>query len=97
MRLEPRVGIMIIRSVVLQCDPGVGANAFYDFIYSKPQVIMMVGTRCSEVTKTLAEIAPYWNLLLVRVIRIRVLRCRVIANKAKGACVVSSNAKDKGY
>ncbi|ELU13608.1 hypothetical protein CAPTEDRAFT_204049 [Capitella teleta] len=65
MRLEPRVGIMIIRSVVLQCDPGVGANAFYDFIYSKPQVIMMVGTRCSEVTKTLAEIAPYWNLLLV--------------------------------
>jgi hypothetical protein len=51
--------------VFLQCDPGVGADAFYDFIYCKPQVIMMVGTRCSEVTKTLAEIAPYWNLLLV--------------------------------
>ena len=49
----------------LQCDPGYGAEAFYDLMYRKPQLIMLVATSCSEVAKTLGEIVSYWNLLLV--------------------------------
>ena len=51
--------------VRLQCDPGYAAEAFYDLIYRKPQLIMLVATSCSEVAKTLGEIVSYWNLLLV--------------------------------
>ncbi|XP_052282516.1 gamma-aminobutyric acid type B receptor subunit 2-like isoform X2 [Dreissena polymorpha] len=40
-------------------------DALYDLIYRHPQMLMIVGSACSEVTKTLAEIVPYWNLLLV--------------------------------
>ncbi|WAQ99650.1 GABR2-like protein, partial [Mya arenaria] len=47
------------------CDPGVGMDALYDLIYRHPQLIMVIGGACSEVTKTLAEIVPYWNLLMV--------------------------------
>ncbi|KAL4230676.1 hypothetical protein ACF0H5_011052 [Mactra antiquata] len=48
-----------------KCDPGVGMDALYDFIYRQPQITMVIGSACSEVTKTLAEIVPYWNLILV--------------------------------
>ncbi|KAI0240329.1 hypothetical protein LSAT2_008979, partial [Lamellibrachia satsuma] len=48
-----------------KCDPGYGAEAFYDLIYRKQQLIMLVATSCSEVAKTLGEIVSYWNLLLV--------------------------------
>ena len=51
--------------VCLQCDPGYAAEAFYDLIYRKPQLIMLVATSCSEVAKTLGEIVSYWNLLMV--------------------------------
>lgn len=40
-------------------------DAFYDLVYRKPQMLMVMGSACSEVTKTLAEIVPYWNLILV--------------------------------
>ena len=50
---------------LFQCDPGVGMDALYDLIYRKPQLHMVIGSACSDVTKTLAEIVPYWNLLLV--------------------------------
>ncbi|KAK2165940.1 hypothetical protein LSH36_44g11028 [Paralvinella palmiformis] len=46
-------------------DPGYGADAFYHFVYCKPQLVMLLGTSMSEVAKTLAEIVGYWNLLLV--------------------------------
>ncbi|CAD5116182.1 DgyrCDS5099 [Dimorphilus gyrociliatus] len=48
-----------------KCDAGRGADAFYDFIYRKPKLMFLVGTKCSEVAKTLAEIVPYWNLLFI--------------------------------
>ena len=31
---------------------------------------MLLASSCSEVTKTLAEIVPYWNLLLVSIFHI---------------------------
>lgn len=50
---------------MFQCDPGYGADAFYDIVYRKATIVMLIGISCSEVAKTLAEIVPYWNLLLV--------------------------------
>ncbi|CAG5136459.1 unnamed protein product, partial [Candidula unifasciata] len=50
------------------CDPGVATDAFYDFIYRKSKetrLMMVMGSACGEVTKTIAEIVPYWNLLLI--------------------------------
>ena len=55
-------------SLCLQCDPGQGADAFYDLMYRKPTLRMLIASgagACSEVTETLGEIAPYWNLVLV--------------------------------
>ena len=51
---------------MFQCDPGVAVDALYDLIYRREQLLMVMGSACSEVTKTLAEIVPYWNLILVR-------------------------------
>ncbi|GFS09766.1 gamma-aminobutyric acid type B receptor [Elysia marginata] len=51
-----------------KCDPGVGMDAFYDFIYRKSNessLLMVMGSACTEVTKTIAEIVPFWNLLLI--------------------------------
>ena len=53
------------RGFYFQCDPGNGADAFYDFVYRKPTLTMVIGSSCSEVTETIGEIAPYWNLVLV--------------------------------
>ncbi|ELU13609.1 hypothetical protein CAPTEDRAFT_204050 [Capitella teleta] len=47
-----------------KCDPGDGADAFYHLMYEQPRVEMLVGTSCSDVAETLAEIAPYWRLML---------------------------------
>ena len=52
--------------IMFQCDPGVAVDALYDLIYRREQLLMVMGSACSEVTKTLAEIVPYWNLILVR-------------------------------
>ena len=41
-------------------------DALYDLIYRREQLLMVMGSACSDVTKTLAEIVPYWNLILVR-------------------------------
>lgn len=49
-----------------QCDPGVGTDALYDLIY-RHRVAMVISSACSEVTETLAEIVPYWNLILVSI------------------------------
>ncbi|XP_074651672.1 uncharacterized protein LOC141906324 [Tubulanus polymorphus] len=49
-----------------QCDNGVGMDAFYDIIYRrKKQIVMLVGTSCSSVTKYLGEIVPHWNLVQI--------------------------------
>ncbi|VDI77951.1 gamma-aminobutyric acid type B receptor [Mytilus galloprovincialis] len=48
-----------------KCDPGVATDALLDLIYRKPQILMVMGGACSEVTETLAELSPYWNLILV--------------------------------
>ena len=51
-----------------QCDAGVGTDVFYDMIYRMApgrHITMVMGSACAEVTKTLAEIVPYWNLILV--------------------------------
>ncbi|XP_071087833.1 gamma-aminobutyric acid type B receptor subunit 2-like [Haliotis cracherodii] len=48
-----------------KCDPGIGTDAFYDLIYRKPKMTMVMGSACTEVTKILAEIVPYWNLILI--------------------------------
>ncbi|GFO18328.1 gamma-aminobutyric acid type b receptor subunit 2-like [Plakobranchus ocellatus] len=43
-------------------------DAFYDFIYRKSNqssLVMVMGSACTEVTRTIAEIVPYWNLLQV--------------------------------
>ncbi|CAD5120252.1 DgyrCDS8822 [Dimorphilus gyrociliatus] len=33
-----------------KCDPGRGADAFYDFMYKKPKLFFLVGTKCSEIS-----------------------------------------------
>ncbi|CAL1537957.1 unnamed protein product, partial [Lymnaea stagnalis] len=51
-----------------KCDPGFGTDAFFDFIYRKSNessLVMVMGSACTEVTKTIAEIVPYWNLILI--------------------------------
>ncbi|XP_025088236.1 gamma-aminobutyric acid type B receptor subunit 1-like [Pomacea canaliculata] len=51
-----------------KCDAGVGTDVFYDMIYRMPpgrRITMVMGSSCTEVSKTLAEIAPYWNLVLI--------------------------------
>ena len=83
--------------VCLQCDPGLGADAFYDFIYQKRQLIMLIGTRCSEVTKTLAEIVPYWNLLLVCQSQLSLISPRVGSDGGGvGVCPGLGNSLDTG-
>ncbi|XP_036364248.1 uncharacterized protein LOC115218300 [Octopus sinensis] len=47
------------------CDPGIATDALYNLIYCKPEMIMFIGGACTEVTKTLGEIVPYWNLILL--------------------------------
>ncbi|CAH1778015.1 unnamed protein product [Owenia fusiformis] len=48
-----------------KCDPGTGADEFYHMIYSDNPLTMVLGSACSEVTKMVGEIVPYWNLMMV--------------------------------
>jgi gamma-aminobutyric acid type B receptor len=51
--------------LLFQCDPGVGMDALYDFIYNKPQLLMVIGSACSSVTQTVGQLISNWNLLQV--------------------------------
>ncbi|XP_077984602.1 gamma-aminobutyric acid type B receptor subunit 1-like [Glandiceps talaboti] len=48
-----------------QCDPGVGADVLFDQLYRKPVMVMLLGAACSEVSKHIAQIVPYWNLVMM--------------------------------
>ncbi|XP_017770672.1 PREDICTED: gamma-aminobutyric acid type B receptor subunit 2 isoform X2 [Nicrophorus vespilloides] len=48
-----------------QCDPGAGIDRFFHALYSKKIIIMLLGSGCSNVTESLANIVPYWNILQV--------------------------------
>ncbi|KAF2880965.1 hypothetical protein ILUMI_25181, partial [Ignelater luminosus] len=48
-----------------KCDPGVGVDRFFHALYSNKIIIMLLGTSCSNVTESLANIMPYWNILQV--------------------------------
>lgn len=50
-----------------QCDPGVGVDAFFDIVYRKPPIVMVIGGSCSPVTEVLAEIVPFFNLIMVSI------------------------------
>ncbi|KDR18733.1 Gamma-aminobutyric acid type B receptor subunit 2 [Zootermopsis nevadensis] len=52
---------------VLQCDPGVGVDAFFHALYTQKstRMVMLLGTACSDVTESLAKVMPYWNILQV--------------------------------
>ncbi|XP_013382265.1 gamma-aminobutyric acid type B receptor subunit 2 [Lingula anatina] len=47
-----------------KCDPGTGADAFYDMVYTE-QLMMLFGSSCSDVTSMIGQIVEYWNLLFV--------------------------------
>ncbi|KAF5289126.1 hypothetical protein FQA39_LY15228 [Lamprigera yunnana] len=49
-----------------KCDPGVGVDNFFHAIYSKNIILMLLGSGCSNVTESLANIMPYWNILQVQ-------------------------------
>lgn len=51
-------------TLVLQCDPGLGASVMYDLLYNKPQKLMLLAG-CSTVCTTVAEAAKMWNLVVV--------------------------------
>ncbi|XP_061187970.1 gamma-aminobutyric acid type B receptor subunit 2-like [Saccostrea echinata] len=48
-----------------QCNPGIAIDALFDFIHRKPLLAFVLGSGCSDVTKALAEIVPYWNTILI--------------------------------
>ncbi|XP_031349958.1 gamma-aminobutyric acid type B receptor subunit 2-like isoform X2 [Photinus pyralis] len=48
-----------------KCDPGVGVDNFFHAIYSNKVVLMVLGSGCSNVTESLANIMSYWNILQV--------------------------------
>ncbi|KAK4887533.1 hypothetical protein RN001_003804 [Aquatica leii] len=48
-----------------KCDPGVGVDSFFHAIYSNKLILMLLGSGCSNVTESLANIMPYWNILQV--------------------------------
>ena len=56
---------LLIAFCIFQGESGVAADAFYDLVYRKKQILMVVGSADSEVTKSLGEVVPYWNLVLV--------------------------------
>eukprot|EP00057_Strongylocentrotus_purpuratus_P002782 XP_003725244.1 PREDICTED: gamma-aminobutyric acid type B receptor subunit 1 [Strongylocentrotus purpuratus] len=48
-----------------QCDTGVGVDALYDQLYRKPTMSMLLGCSCSDVSKRVGQILPYWNVVMV--------------------------------
>jgi len=59
--------IVKIVSTLFQCDPGVGVDAFFHALYTRPstKLLMLLGSACSEVTESLAKVTPYWNIVQV--------------------------------
>ncbi|KAJ8895985.1 hypothetical protein PR048_001326 [Dryococelus australis] len=48
------------------CDPGVGVDAFFHAIYTQnTRMVMLLGSACSDVTESLANVMPYWNIAQV--------------------------------
>ncbi|XP_063223115.1 uncharacterized protein LOC134531347 [Bacillus rossius redtenbacheri] len=48
------------------CDPGVGVDAFFHAIYThNTRMVMLLGSACSDVTESLANVMPYWNIVQV--------------------------------
>ncbi|KAI5753319.1 hypothetical protein M8J77_025832 [Diaphorina citri] len=50
-----------------QSDPGVGVDAFFHAIYTRPNTSfsVLLGSASSDVTESLAKISPYWNMVQV--------------------------------
>ncbi|KAL1509289.1 hypothetical protein ABEB36_004051 [Hypothenemus hampei] len=48
-----------------QGDPGVAIDRLFHAIYSENTVLVVLGSRFSNVTEALAHIVPYWNILQV--------------------------------
>lgn len=57
--------LLTLNLILFQCNPGIATDALFDFIYRKPRLAAVIGSGCSGVTETLAEIVPYWNTVLV--------------------------------
>lgn len=59
-------------TLVLQCDPGLGASVMYDLLYNKPQKLMLLAG-CSTVCTTVAEAAKMWNLVVVSNVKLMII------------------------
>jgi len=55
--------------LVLQCAAGPSVRGYIDQIFMEPTKIMIVGADCSTSTEPVAELAPFWNLVQVRLCR----------------------------
>lgn len=64
---EPLMSFSWLLKIVFQCDPGVGVDAFFHALYTRPstKLPMLLGSACSEVTESLAKVTPYWNIVQV--------------------------------
>ncbi|XP_064609403.1 gamma-aminobutyric acid type B receptor subunit 2-like [Liolophura sinensis] len=60
----PNVTLELLHNSTM-CDPGVGVDAFFDIVYRKPPIVMVIGGSCSPVTEVLAEIVPFFNLVMI--------------------------------
>ena len=50
----------------LQCDTGAGVDAFFHAFYTlQVRMLMLLGAACTEVTESLAQMTPYWNIVQV--------------------------------
>ncbi|KAL3267203.1 hypothetical protein HHI36_011339 [Cryptolaemus montrouzieri] len=45
-----------------RCDPGVGVDRFFYALYSNKNILVLLGSSCSNVTESLAHVVPYWNI-----------------------------------
>ncbi|XP_044748557.1 gamma-aminobutyric acid type B receptor subunit 2 isoform X2 [Coccinella septempunctata] len=45
-----------------RCDPGIGVDRFFYALYSNKNILVLLGSGCSNVTERLANIVPYWNI-----------------------------------
>ena len=55
--------------LLMQCKASVSLRSFIDqvFLPSTENQIMLIGPDCSSATESVAEIAPSWNLVQVRI------------------------------
>ena len=54
----------------MQCDPGLATDIFYEYIYTKPTLVTLLGDVCASVSQTVAQSAHHWNLIQVSTIAI---------------------------